>query len=415
MTALVLLAVAAGPATLADPLGEPLPPAWRLYHPAGYLALAPLTTLWDHTSLLPLHRLQGFIAGLALAFLGWRAWMRWHHRVRWPRAVLQELRLVALALGGFLLFVLAGVAWRDRPMVRLVGLEADHLTVETHAHTNASHDVQGVLGSGFDAVASQQWHARAGVDVLFITDHNTTLGWERFRGDATPGATLVCPGVEVSAHGAHVLVLGTPLPASPQPYRGSVANRARLFAEVAATPGAVSIASLPEYRGEASQFAAEGVQGFELVSASPKGAVLSRAERDSVIALARREGLALVAAGDQHGYGATPAAWNVLRLPRWRQGGTGPCAAIVERFRSGGPGAARIAARPRLENDHPLPWLLTPIGVAWRAWAGAGWAGGAAWIAWLWAAALTAGWWRGRARRRRQDALESLVGRRPLP
>lgn len=413
LTALVVLALLAAAPPLEDPLGAPLPDGWRLHHPAGYLLLAPLATLWDQISLLPLGRLTGLLWGLGLAFVAGRVAVRWRHRVRWPRALRIEAQVAGLSLAGFVVFVLAGMAWRTRPMPRLVGLGPDALTVEIHSHTNASHDARGGLTAGFDALASQQWHARAGVDVLFITDHNTTLGWERFRGDTSPGETQVCPGIELSAHGAHVIVLGAPLPPSQQPYRGSAANRARLFAEVAATPGAVAIASLPEYRGEFAQFAAEGAAGFEIVSGSPKGAALTRAERDSVIALARRLDLVLLAAGDQHGYGATPVAWNVVSLPGWRQAGGPPCAALVERFRSGGPGAARIAARPRLADDHPLPGVLTPLAVAWRAWGSAGVAGALSWLAWLWAAALGAAAWRRRSQQRREAAVQTLLSRRP--
>jgi hypothetical protein len=396
---------------LTDPLGAPLPPAWYLHHPIGYAILAPLGTLWDQLTMLPISRLTGFLAGLGLLFLTWRIRVRLTHRVRWPRAVLRECWVAAVSLAGFVGCLLLGLTWHARPVARLAGLAVDDLTVEIHSHTNASHDVRGWPVSGFDAAASRDWHERAGVDLVFITDHNTTRGWSSFRGDLSPGRTQLCPGIELSAHGAHVVVLGEPLPASQQPYRGSADARARLFAEIAASPGAVAIASLPEYRGQTEQFLAEGVRGFEITTASPKGNEFPRIGRDSVIALARRHGLLLVGAGDQHGYGATPMVWNVMRLPGWRTGEGPPCAAVVSQFRSGGPETVRIVERTRVRADSALPWLLTPLGVLWLAWATASLPVAIGWLVWIWMTALAGSWYRTQ-QRRRETAIAALILRR---
>lgn len=411
--ALAIVAAWAAPVpALANPLGSALPAAWRLHRSLGYAILAPLVTLWDQIAMLPISRLTGLLAGLGLVYLGWRIQVRLTQRFRWPRAVLRECWVLVMTVAGFATLVLLGLVWHGRPVARLAGLAADELTVEIHSHTNASHDVRGVLVDGFDAAASRDWHERAGVDLLFITDHNTTRGWSRFRGDLPLGRTQVCPGIELSAHGAHVVVLGEPLPESQQPYRGGPENRARLFAEISTSPGAVAIASLPEYRGQAEQFVAEGVRGFEITSASPKGNELPRVERDSIIALARRHGLLLVGAGDQHGYGATPMVWNVMRIPGWRTGEGPPCAAVVSQFRSGGPETVRIMERTRLRADSALPWILTPLGVLWMAWATASVPVALGWLVWVWAAAFAGSWSRTQQRRRHEAAVATLMSRR---
>lgn len=411
MTLLILLAQLTGPAALSDPLGGPLPPDWRLHTPLPYAMLAPWFTLWDGVAMLSFSRLKGLLLGSALGYLIWRVVARRRRLVRRGRVALEELRALGLALAVFLAFILVGVAWNQRPAVRLAGLALEELTVEPHSHTPASHDVTGWPVAGFTAEASRRWHQRAGVDVLFITDHNAPATWTAEEGRADMGQAHLCPGVEVSAHGAHVLVLGIPLPADQRPFRGSAANRARLFAEVRATPGAVAIASLPEYRGEVDALVAEGAQGFEIVSASPKASELPRAERDSVIAEARRHQLALVAAGDQHGYGATTMAWNVMRLEGWRREEGPLCAAVVARLRDGGPAAVRIVERARLRPDHPLPGLLTPLGVVWLAWATMGPASLAGWLAWIWIAALGLRAGQAALRRRRTRAIMSTVSR----
>jgi len=413
ITLLIALAQATAPAALRDPLGDPIPPEWRLHAPLPYAALAPWFTLWDGVAMLSLSRLTGFVLGLALGYLAWRIVVRRRRPVRPRRAVLEELRTLGLALGAFAGFILVGVAWNQRPAVRLGGLALEELTVEPHSHTPASHDVTGWPVAGFSAEASRRWHQRAGVDVLFITDHNAPATWTAEEGRGEMGQAHLCPGVEVSAHGAHIIVLGTPLPPDHRPFRGSAANRARLFAEVRATPGAVAIASIPEYRGQVAALVAEGVQGFEIVSASPKANELPREERDSVIAVARRHGLALVAAGDQHGYGATPMAWNVLRLEGWRAEEQPLCAAVVARLRDGGPTAVRIVERTRLRPDHPLPAVLTPLGVVWLAWATMTSASLVGWLAWTWLTALGMRLVHDALRRRRTRAIMSTVSRHP--
>lgn len=395
---------------LSDPLGAPLPAGWQLRTPGLYTALAPFFSLWDNIAMLSRTRLSGFLVGGALAYVGWRVAVRLGRRVRLARAILAEVGSLLAGLAALLLFVGVGMAWNTRPSRVLAGLSTDELTVEIHSHTSASHDVRRWPVAGFDAEANRQWHQRAGVDLLFVTDHNTTAGWRVDAPEPLPGVTHLCPGIEISAAGAHVVVLGAPLPPDPAAYRGAAGNRARLFAEVARSSGAVAIASLPEYRGRAPDFAAEGVAGFEIVNASPKGNDISRPERDRVIALARGRGLVLVATGDQHGYGATPMAWNVVRSPAWRRSPANLCALVVARLRSGSPAAVRIAERTRLRPDHWLPGPLTPLGVVWLAWATLSPAAALSWVAWIWA--LVLGWsaLRESLRRRRSRAIMSAVG-----
>jgi len=413
LTAGILLAQAARLPELVDPLGAPLPVTWRLDTPWLYWILAPLFSLWDQVAMLSRSRLSGFLVGLAVGYVAWRVVVRRGRRVRWQRMAREEAGALTTSVLALALFVAAGLAWNTRPSRRLVGLGSEELTVEVHSHSNVSHDVKVWPVSGFDVAASIAWHERAGVDVLFITDHNLATGWERHGLAAVQGQLRICPGMEVSAFGAHVVVLGSPLPVDPSAYRGTPENRARLFREVAQAPGVVAIASLPEYRGEAAEFLAEGVGGFEIVNASPKANEFTRAERDSVVALAQAGNRVVLAAGDQHGYGATPMAWNVLRLPGWRRLGDSLCTTVVSALKAGGPAVARIAERTRLRPDHLLPGVLTPLGVLWMAWATLGAAGVVSWLAWIWLASIAGHEVRIRLRRRRAHAILTAVGAVP--
>lgn len=406
----VLVAQTVRAPALTDPLGDAVPAAWGVSTPWLYTLGAPLFSLWDGVAMLSRSRLEGFLLGLAIGYLVWRTVVRSARRVRLPRMVLEELAILVAAAIAFAAFVAIGVAWNTRPSRRLVGLDGEDLSVEIHSHSSVSHDVKSWPVAGFDIEASRRWHQRAGVDLIFVTDHNLTIGWERDGLVPVAGQPVLCPGIEISAHGAHVVVLGSPLPADPGSYRGTAEHRARLFREVAQSPGALAIASLPEYRGKAAAFLAEGVGGFEIVNASPKGNEITRRERDSVVALARGAGRVVVAAGDQHGYGATPMAWNVIRMPGWRRLGEHLCAAVVAQLRAGGPDAVRIVERTRLRPDHALPGLLTPVGVLGVVWATLSPGAVVSWLTWIWAVVLADQAVRRRLRRRRANAILSAVG-----
>src|SRR3954470_8635164 len=230
---------------LSDPLGGQLPDSLQLSVPPLYLVLAPLFTLWDGISMLSMSRLNGFLIGLAGIFVLWRIG---RHILTPPplkswRTWLDEILTLLFSLGGLLAFIVAGAIWH-RPMLSLTGVPWGYQVVDFHSHTTASHDVGGTWMSGYDLAANLRWHARAGFNVVFVTDHNVVspesrdarresavgsrgsgignresgvgsrdsgaggreAGAEGARvGDAGP---TPCPGIEVSAWQAHIVLLG---------------------------------------------------------------------------------------------------------------------------------------------------------------------------------------------------------------
>jgi len=148
--------------------------------------------------------------------------------------------------------------------------------------------------------------------------------------------------------------------------------------------GALSVASLPEYRRNhwtrLDTLVAAGLGGFEVVNASPMANELTRAERDSVIALARAHNRFVVGVSDSHGWGATSMVWNLVH-PSGAP--SDPCPAVLRSLHSGF-SAVRIIERHRLRPDAWWPTWLTPIGVVWETWRGMGWALTAAWLVWIW-------------------------------
>ena len=120
--------------------------------------------------------------------------------------------MLAASLAGFALFLALGILWH-RPMLALAGAGPDRAVVDFHSHTNVSHDVRGTLMSGFDVGPISPGTAAPGSTPS--SSPTTTRSQP-----ATParGLPLRCPGIEVSAWRAHIVLLGDTLPVDRGPY-----------------------------------------------------------------------------------------------------------------------------------------------------------------------------------------------------
>ena len=266
-----------------------------LARPAGYLLLAPLSNTLDAMTFLSLDRALAFLVTwvLVLAVLGAiRRGTAWRRVVR---AVLWALVPVVLAVAAVLM---------PRPVPRLAAAQPGASVLDFHAHTEASHD--GRRGWSLERVAA--WHARQGFQGAYITDHNRP-----FAG-SNEAAIRLLPGAEFSVYRQHVVVLGAVAPFDLAPYSRDTPGMVELFAELH-RQGAFAIASLPEYwrnhRADLDQFVAAGVDGFEILNCSPKALAFPSADRDDVIALARRHDLLVTGASDTHGWGRVTCVWNL--------------------------------------------------------------------------------------------------------
>ncbi len=391
LTGILLAARIASVPALSDPVTTALPDRLHLSVPALYLLLAPLFTLWDGISMLSMSRLKGFLVGLILIYLLWRivrAAKRRGTTSSWPRRLLRELGILVLSLGLLLVFLIVGALWH-RPMISLAGASENEGVVDFHSHTSASHDVEGTLMENFDAEANRRWHARAGFDVAFVTDHNVVSREERV-GSRESGVgvsgTVLCPGIEVSAWRAHILLLGDTLPVDRGRYPAALAGLLQLLAGSEREYGSLTVASIPEYRrnhwDRLDTLISAGLDGFEIVNAAPKANELTRADRDSVVSLARANNLFVVGVSDSHGWGATSMVWNLVRAPA-ASSEQAICNSVLDRLRTGFP-AVQVVERHRLRADAWWPLWLTPIGVVWETWRSMGWALTLAWLAWVW-------------------------------
>jgi hypothetical protein len=370
--------VASAPA-LSDPLGGPLPAALRLFAPSSYLVLSPIYSLWDGVAMLSMSRLRGFLIGLALLFVACRV-LRLILRRR--LSLRDERRALVGAVVALAAFVAGGLI-SHRPMLRLGGAPRGVAVVDFHSHTNASHDVRGTAMGRFDTEKNLAWHRRAGFDAVFVTDHNTTAGLV-----PTDVPVALCRGREVSAWRAHIVLLGGELDSVRGPYRRDWAGLRQLLADADTIYGALSVASIPEYErnhwGRLDSLVKAGLDGFEIVNASPKANEMTRARRDTVIDLARRTGKFVVGVSDHHGWGATSMVWSLVEVLNWEDQPERLCAGTIDALQLGFP-AVTIAERHRLRPDDWWPGWLTPIGVVWETWRSMGWAMTGAWLMWIWA------------------------------
>ena len=410
---LLLLASRLSPVPpLTDPLGGELPASLQLTVPTAYLVLAPLFTLWDGISMLSMSRLYGFLTGLAGLYALWRTGR--HIRTRPPlkswRTWVEELGILLFSLAALLGFIVGGAMWH-RPMLSLTGIPWGYQVVDFHSHTAASHDVGDTWMSGYDLAANLRWHGRAGFNVVFVTDHNVVsreppVGSQE-SGEAGP---VPCPGIEVSAWQAHIVLLGDTLTIERARYTKSLAGLLTLLRTSDSSYGSLSLASLPEYRRShwerLDTLIRAGLDGFEIVNASPKANEITRPERERVIHLARKHDLFVVGVSDSHGWGATNMVWNLVRVPPARSPET-LCTAILARLDQGFPGA-QIIERHRLRPDDGWPMWLTPVGVVWETWRSMGRPLAFSWLAWIWVMA-------GLLNLLRSRALRAKIARRPAP
>jgi len=359
LSAILLAARVVAIPELSEPVGG-VTANLHLRTPVLYLIFAPVFTLWDGISMLSMSRLKGFLIGLALLYVAWRIAHAWLSRTRVEpserrSAWLRELGTLALSSALLVGVVLAGALWH-RPMRSLAGVPPGDLVVDFHSHTNVSHDVRNTLMRGYDRAANQRWHGRAGFDAAFVTDHNLVSHESRVTSHEPQGAAglpKLCPGIEVSAWRAHIVLLGDTLPVDQRRYNGSLDALLTLLQVSDTAYGALSVASLPEYRrnhwGRLDTLVAAGVDGFEIVNASPEANDFTRAERDSVIALARASNRFVVGVSDSHGWGATSMVWNLVRGSS-EGSARQVCDGILRELRGGFP-AVRIIERHRLRPD----------------------------------------------------------------
>jgi hypothetical protein len=320
------------------------PASARVSYPVSHLVLAPLTLLADWLNGGSRRDLVAFPVWAALLYVLARLAVR---RTPGRRRAPRELGYASLALLGLAAFVGWGY-WLRRPIPRLVATSPDLLVLDVHSHTASSHDGR----RGFGAAQNAWWHARAGFDAAFVTDHNTFGAATAWRLERPRGRPRLFDGEEISLSGIHVLALGTTSVIANRPYDASWDSTGALIRRLHAD-SIFLVPTLPEDWGrhtgaEFGQLSEWGVGGFEIWTTSPQAMDFPPSGRRAVISWSRLENRPVFGSTDMHGFGNAATVWNVVRLPGWRSLGDDTLEhAILGRLRTGGVTANQVVALRR--------------------------------------------------------------------
>jgi hypothetical protein len=392
VTVLVLLSAALAVPPVRDAVSLTPIPFAHLSYSAGYLAVAPL---WNVLDTLTLFTVRQHIALLVWVFVLYATWRVRRGR---PRESTRRRAVAECAFAALLLFIIVCVyalaALPPRPMAALAISDPMHnevLAVDFHAHTHFSHDGR----SGWTAADVGAWHADAGFDAAYITDHASVAGAEQGIADDPPqageGITLL-QGIEAYYGGEHVNVLG-----AQRRYKGLLSPNLKdvdtqTLALASALPGLepVLIQTLPGNLAKmlpAHGPGTPGVRAIEIVDGAPRGLQQTRLERLRVIHLADSLDLALVSGSDNHGWGRAAPAWTLLDIRGWRGMSPDSLESEIERsLRLGRRRAThvveRVVADPGADR---VALIFAPPIATWRMLTTLSSDERVMWILWIWA------------------------------
>jgi hypothetical protein len=304
----------------------------HLSYSNAYIAFSPLYDLLDAMALLTLQQHYGLIGSVLLAWLvrRWRKASRTGLPVQWSRE-LSSLAFVLTSLVGLYAF---GI-FVPRPMAKLHVNDTDIAVVDLHSHTDASHDGR----RGFDVEANRAWHAAAGFDVSYVSDHLSPEGTPSWREverglKANPvhagDATVIATAIEAHSGSEHVIILGA---TADDIGMFGAPDHLRYGARLRTGVVPVVIQTIP---GTLANFARGDIDtltpsiAIEVNDAAPRGLAQNLRDRPLITRMVDSLNLAPVAASDNHGWGRTAASWTLVRVPGWRSLASDTLAARIE-------------------------------------------------------------------------------------
>jgi hypothetical protein len=293
-----------------------------------------------------------------------------------------------------------------RPMAALAIGDLEVVAVDVHTHTGYSHDGR----AGWGAEEVRGWHAAAGYDVAYVSDHRSYQGAEEgVAGNPTVAAqgAVLLSALEAVYRGERVNILSagrvyrgvtTPnlwdVDTSALALASLVTGREPVLAQT--FPGRLDRVTPAHGPGTA------GVRALEIVDGAPRGLTQTRRDRSRIVRLADSLDLALVAGSNNHGWGRTAPGWTLMRIDNWRAATPDQLARAIETTLRGGRGATRVVERHVADAGYnPILLALTVPAVTWRMLTTLSSDQRVMWVVWVWviAAARLAL----RARRRRED------------
>jgi hypothetical protein len=257
-------------------------------------------------------------------------------------------------------------------MAALQMRDLDAVVVDLHSHTKYSHDGR----PNWEPEDVRAWHASAGYDAAYITDHRNYRGAEEgvaANPNVAGQGTVLLSGLEVVYGGERVNVLS-----AGRVYRGlttsnlwDIDTTALRLASLVTPREPIIVQTIParlERIGPAQGPGTPGVRAIEIVDGAPRGLSQSRRDRRRILRLADSLNLALVAGSNNHGWGRTAPAWTLFSIPGWRGMSPDRLATTIESaVRQGGRRATLVVER-RVADADGSAWrlaLTAPL-VSWR-------------------------------------------------
>ncbi|MEN8226757.1 MAG: PHP domain-containing protein [Bacteroidota bacterium] len=197
------------------------------------------------------------------------------------------------------------------PANRIVNQQENTILINTHSHTEYSHD--GIISTK----GLLKWHKKNGFDAFFITDHNhhqkTMEAVTAQDQGLLPATPLLMVGEEFSGSN-HMTLLGL---------NRSFITRGLTDQQVIDSThddnGVVIVAHWFDGERESIPFFLDmGVDGFEIANQAD-GLTYDRRIFRNITEACITNGLMMNGAADYHGYGSSCFVWNALKIPGWHQ------------------------------------------------------------------------------------------------
>ncbi len=379
-SSLAVLALPGRVDSVTDSMGHSIESGVTFDLPDSYVIFSPLSRTLDALTLLSTQQTTALLVSTALLVLllvGRRT----------GRSLPKRLALGFMAFLVAALALEAAAAFLPRPMAAISATNPDIVRVDFHSHTGTSHDVR----KSYSAAMNRDWHQSGGFDIAYVTDHVkfTDAIAARSSNPARAGnGTSLLTGVEGRFHRImSTIVLGI-----------SEADSALLNKRGNLLPGAVAagippvtIIALPNRSLDSvtkqlldSSDALPNLAAIELIDAAPRGLAQFDREEAKIRRVAHELGLFLVAASNNHGYGRTVVAWNLVTVPGWRTRAPEDVGRSIEQqLREGRVGAIQIVQRTR-PRVHGFASSATLPVVAWQTLGSLTFIERAVWLAWIW-------------------------------
>ncbi len=335
-------------------------PGITLGLPLSYLFTSPISRLLDLLTLLSVPQTTAFFTVPAVFILIVSfAKQSMPRRPGWLRLLITP---GSILLG--VLLIEAAVALAPRPMARIAVEDPNVVVVDFHSHTKASRDAN----QRFTGEDRREWHRDGGFNIGYITDH-VRFGEAAEAARRNPVRAGLGVSELVAVEGRYHRIISTIMLGLTRADSSLLDSRGRLL------PGStvsgrqpVTIVTLPnrnldsvtvESLDSIPRFAA-----IELVDAAPRGLGQLDRDEDKVRQISDSLHLVLVAASNNHGYGRTVAAWNLLTLYGWRDMAPDSVGQLIEgSLRQRNMRSVMIVKRLR-PRTHGITTVLTlPVGI----------------------------------------------------